>query len=166
MTLTHRPVEPADLPLICTFPQSAQELCYMFPIGTYPLTVEQLEEAIARRSDATVALLQGKVVAFANFYEWETGGRCSIGNVVVAPEARGRGVGRFMVTTMIETAFTRHNASEVSLFCFNHNTAGLLLYPSMGFRPVAIEERTNWDGQRIASIRMRLLREAYEATTK
>ncbi|SDB12400.1 Acetyltransferase (GNAT) family protein [Desulfonatronum thiosulfatophilum] len=67
----------------------------MFPKATFPLTPGQLAAAIASRSDSTVAELDGKAAAFANFYRWETGGNCAIGNVAVAPEVRGRGVGLF-----------------------------------------------------------------------
>ena len=49
MTLDHRPVEPADPPLLCTFPHSAEELFFLFPTATDPLTVAPLATAIARR---------------------------------------------------------------------------------------------------------------------
>lgn len=49
MMLDHRPVEPADLPLPCTFPHSAEELFFLFPTATDPPTVEPLAAAIARR---------------------------------------------------------------------------------------------------------------------
>jgi hypothetical protein len=45
MTLDHRPVDPADLPLLCTFPQNARELFFLFPTATYPLTIEPLAAA-------------------------------------------------------------------------------------------------------------------------
>jgi len=50
--------------------------------------------------------LDGEVAGFANFYRWETGGACTIGNVIVSPAVRGRGVGRYLVETMIEIAFS------------------------------------------------------------
>ncbi|MHB1322314.1 MAG: GNAT family N-acetyltransferase [Acidithiobacillus ferrivorans] len=67
----------------------------MFPKAEFPLSSSQLRDAIAQRSDSTVVELGGEVIAFANFYRWESGGRCSIGNVIVSPAARGRGLRLF-----------------------------------------------------------------------
>lgn len=57
---------------------------------------------------------------------------CAIGNVIVAPRAR-ESAAKFLVETMVGLAIDRHQASEVQISCFNENTAGLLLYPQLGF---------------------------------
>ena len=160
MSLTHRPVAENDIQLLCGFPQSEDELFFLFPKATFPLASSQLQDAIARRSDSTVVELGGEVVAFANFYRWETGGCCSIGNVVVSPAARRRGVGRYLIEQMIGLAFSKHQATEVTVSCFNQNVAGLLLYPQLGFKPYAVEERKDKNGNRVALIQMRLPRNA------
>ena len=156
MPLSRRPVEEQDLPTLCGFAQNAEELFFFFPKARYPLTPAQLRENIAQRSDSTVVLLEGQVVGLANFYRWERGGQCWIGNVIVAPSTRGRGVARYLIERMIECAYARHQAAEVHLSCFNHNTAGLLLYPSLGFEPYAIEPYAGLQGQRLALIQLRL----------
>lgn len=155
MHLRHRPVQPSDIPAICCFPQGPDELFYMFPKATYPLTPEQLSDAIAQRSGSTVVEGNGAVLAFANFYKAEHGGVCALGNVVVAPSARGLGVARYLVTAMNELARQQYSAREVWVSCFNHNTAGLLLYPQLGFTPFGIEERQAWDGTRVALMQMK-----------
>ena len=160
MLLTHRPVAEKDIQRICGFPQTEDELYFLFPKATFPLSVSQLQDAIAQRSDSTVVELDGEVVAFANFYRNETGGVCSIGNVIVFPAARGRGVGSFLIKHMANLAFSKHLAAEVTVSCFNQNTAGLLLYPKLGFQPYAIEERENKEGNPVALIHMRLPRNA------
>ena len=160
MPLTHRPIEEKDIQVICGFPQSEDELFFLFPKAAFPLTTSQLQNAIAQRSDSTVVELGGKVVAFANFYRWEAGGCCSIGIVIVSPAARGRGVGRYLIEQMIGLASSRHQAAEVTVSCFNQNVAGLLLYPKMGFQPYAVEERQDKKGSRVALIHMRLARNA------
>ena len=156
MRLTHRPVAEQDLAAICAFTQSAAELFYCFPKADFPLTPAQLQAAIDQRSDSTVVLLEGAVVAFVNFYRWETGGVCAIGNVMVAPAARSRGVARYLIEQMLDTAFTRHQACEVQVSCFNPNVAGLLLYPQLGFLPCSVEERAGKGGERLALIHFRL----------
>jgi len=103
-----------------------------------------------------VVELDGEVVGFANFYRWEAGGCCSIGNVIVSSSARGRGIGRYLIEQMINLAFSKHQAAEVTVSCFNQNIVGLLLYPKLGFRPYAIEERLDKKGNRVALVHMRL----------
>ena len=156
--LTHRPVDEKDIQIICGFPQSEDELFFLFPKAEFPLSSTQLRDAIAQRSDSTVVELGGEVIAFANFYRWESGGRCSIGNVIVSPAARGRGVGRYLIEQMLGLAFSKHQASDVTVSCFNQNIAGLLLYPQLGFQPYAVEERQDRKGNRIALIHLRLPR--------
>ncbi|MCF1486205.1 GNAT family N-acetyltransferase [Pseudomonas sp. AA27] len=155
MPLSHRPVRPADIATLCNLPQGPDELFYMFPKATYPLTPEQLSEAIAQRSGSTVIEIDGAVAGFANFYKAEHGGICALGNVVVAPTARGQGVARYLVQRMIALAREEFAAREVWVSCFNHNTAGLLLYPQLGFVPFGIEERQARDGSRVALVQMK-----------
>lgn len=155
MTLSFRPVQVDDIAVICAFAQSADEAFFFFPKCTWPLTPEQLAAAIAQRSDSSVVVEGDEVLAFANFYQWEQGGTCSLGNVLVSPTARGRGVARYLVERMIEVARQRHQAREMKVSCFNHNTAGLLLYPTLGFVPFGIEERRDPAGKRVALVQMR-----------
>ena len=152
MKLTHRTVAENDIPVICSWAENQDELFYFFPRAIYPLTPEQLREAIAQRKNSVVVELEGQPVAFANFYKWENGGTCSIGNVIVSPEARNQGVARFLMEQMCSIAFREHKASEVTVSCFNSNAAGLLLYPKLGFQPFAIEERQDKAGKRVALI--------------
>lgn len=156
MPMIDRPATELDLRVVCGFAQDAQELFFFFPKARFPLTPLQLSQAVAERADATVVELDGRVAAFANFYRWEFEGRCSIGNVVVAPAARGRGVARYLMTQMIDLALTQYRAREVTVSCFNQSAAGLLLYPRLGFEPFAIEERADQQGNRVALIHMHL----------
>lgn len=155
MNLSQRSVTPADILALCDFPQTPDELFYMFPKANYPLTPEQLSEAIAQRSGSTVIEADGEIVGFANFYKAEHGGICALGNVVVAPTARGQGVARYLVQCMIGLAREQFAAKEVWVSCFNHNTAGMLLYPQLGFVPFGIEKRQAPDGSRVALVQMK-----------
>ncbi|KPX94281.1 GNAT family acetyltransferase [Pseudomonas amygdali pv. mori] len=152
----HRPLEEKDIPTICELPQNADELFYMFPRATYPLTASQLSEALETRHDSTVIEMDGEVVGFANFSQCKFRGRCSLGNVIIAPKARSKGVGRYMITSMMGIAFDKHEATELIASCYNHNVPGLLFYPRMGFRPYAIEEKRDKKGARVALIHLRL----------
>ncbi|WP_287029716.1 GNAT family N-acetyltransferase [Pseudomonas sp. UBA6310] len=160
MSLSYRPVAEKDIQIIRDFPQSEDELFFLFPKATFPLAASQLQDAIAQRSDSTVVELGREVVAFANFYRWEAGGCCSIGNVIVSPAARGRGVAQYLIESMLCLAFSKHQATEVTVSCFNRNVAGLLLYPKLGFQPYGIEERQDKRGNRVVLIHMRFPRNA------
>lgn len=158
MALLFRQAEPPDLALVATFPQSPEELFFLFPRATFPLTAAQLAETVAQRADSTVAERDGRMVGFANFHRWETGGVCAIGNVIVSPAARGQGVASALIGHLVELAFAKHQAAEVRISCFHRNLAGLLLYPKLGFAPFAIEERRDWRGRRAALIHLRRMR--------
>ena len=154
--LKARCVSETDIPTVCLFPQNANELFFMFPKATYPLTHEQLRESIAKRMDSTVVELNGQVVGFANLYRWEFEGKCSIGNFVISPDARQRGVGKFLVQHMVEQAKSRHHARDVTISCFHQNIGALLLYTKCGFEPYEIEPRVDPYGNPAALIHMRL----------
>ncbi|WP_375055125.1 GNAT family N-acetyltransferase [Zobellella sp. DQSA1] len=157
MELSHRAATFADLAIVCTFATSAEELFYCFPKARFPLTEAQLEQAVRERAGATVVELDGDVVGFADFYRWQHGGACAIGNVMVAPQARGRGVGRYLIQQMVVLATSRYQAREVQVSCFNQNLAGLLFYPRLGFEPYGLEPRTAPDGTPVALIHFRWL---------
>jgi len=150
-----RPLVESDIEKICLLPRSEKELYFFFPKASFPLTPDQLATAIAQRSDSNVVEEHGAVLGFANFYRWGANSPCSIGNVIVSSASRGRGVATLLLKHMVALAYEKYNASEVTLSCFNHNTAGLLLYPKLGFGPFEIEERDGPQGNRVALIHMR-----------
>lgn len=75
--LSHRPVGADDLAEVVRFPRDADELFFAYPRATWPFSVEQLADAIAQRQGSTVALLDGRIAGFANFYQWEPGAYCA-----------------------------------------------------------------------------------------
>ncbi|HEX8596169.1 MAG TPA: GNAT family N-acetyltransferase [Pseudomonas sp.] len=154
----HRPLEEKDIEVVCGMPQSVDELFYMFPRAIYPLTPPQLKDALDNHSDSTVVEMNGEVVGYANFSRCDFRGRCSLGNVIIAPKTRSRGVGRYLIGCMKDLAFDKHEAIEMTASCYNHNVPGLLFYPKLGFRPYAVDERRDKHGNRVALIHFRLPR--------
>lgn len=150
-----RAVTEADVLEICSFAKSADELYFFFPKASFPLTPDQLAASISQRSDSNIVEDNGQVVGFANFYHWGLQSTCSIGNVVVSPHARNRGIAKFLMQHMVSLAYTKYEASEITVSCFNSNTVGLLLYPKLGFNPYEIEERKDQNGNRVALVHMR-----------
>ncbi len=157
--LSYRPVERSDFEKICQLPQNAEELFFMFPSATYPLTPTQMEANLQSRSDSTVALLEDEVVGFANFYKVVPHSYCSIGNVIVSSRYRKQGIGEFLIRAMEVIGIAEHHAYEFHLSCFNTNTYGLLLYSKLGYRPFETEKWINAANEPFALIKMK--RELY-----
>lgn len=152
--MQHRPVRPEDLPAVIGFVQDRDELFYAYPKARWPFDVEQLAAAVAARRASTLALLDDRPAAFANFYQCEPGAYCALGNMMVAPWARGRGTARYLIGAMEEQARRDYAARVMKISCFNANAAGLLLYSGLGYRPTGIVERQAPDGQRVALVQM------------
>lgn len=150
--LTHRPATATDLAAIVAFAQSAQELFYAYPKADWPLSIGQLAAAMAERRDSTVVMLDGRVAGFANFYQWQHGDFCALGNLMVAPWARGQGVAHYLVAVMEQLAREHYKATRMKVSCFNANSAGLLLYPKLGYQLDGIVERRDPQGTRVALI--------------
>lgn len=153
--LSHRPAMDNDLPQVVAIPQDAEELFFCYPKGHWPFTVEQLTNAVAARQASTVVELDGRVVAFANFYASEPGHYCALGNVMVAASARGKGVAHYLIAQMEQIARERFAAQEMQVSCFNANSAGLLLYPKLGYEVYDVQERCDHRGQRVALLQFR-----------
>ncbi|VXC82824.1 GNAT family N-acetyltransferase [Pseudomonas sp. 8Z] len=152
--LQHRPASAADLSEVVGFPQTMEELFFSYPKAIWPLNVGQLAAAIAERRESTVVELDGRIAGFANFYQWQHGEFCALGNLMVAPWARSQGVAQYLVAVMESLAQQRYKAPLMKVSCFNANVSGLLLYTRLGYKPVAIVERCSAAGDRAALIAM------------
>lgn len=150
--LQHRPATAADLGAVAGFPQNVDELFFCYPKAIWPLDVGQLAAALAERRESTVVELGGKVAGFANFYQWQHGEFCALGNLMVAPWARSQGVGQYLVEVMENLAREHYDAPLMKVSCFNANAGGLLLYTRLGYRTVGIVERRAPDGSRVALV--------------
>lgn len=142
----HRPLDPADLPVLCGFPADAQELFFMFPRASWPLTPEQLERAAAERREPTVFLCGSEVAGYANFLAWAGGDFCEVGNLVVGPAWRRRGLASRIMEVMQDKAREVFAARRFKVSCFSLNTGAMLLYARLGFMPTGIEPRNGPDG--------------------
>ena len=60
-----------------------------------------------------------------------------IGRIIVAPAARGQGLGRVLCQQLISTALAETSATVVTLRVYRDNLAAARLYSSLGFSEVA-----------------------------
>ncbi|MEF3302939.1 GNAT family N-acetyltransferase [Paenibacillus sp. GYB003] len=149
-----RPAQSEDFQTICTFPQSEDELFFMFPSGTYPLTAEQLELKAKERWWPTVVADENGIAGYANIYGYEEGKHCSLGNVIIAPGHRGRGAAVCLLETMMEKAANELKVPRLLLVCHHSNPRALLFYDKLGFVPYGLKKMQNKRGEVIVGILM------------
>lgn len=152
-----------DFEAIVRLVPTQDELFLVYPKGKHPFTVDQVHSLAESRKELTVAVERGEVIGFANLYDVEQGQWASVGNVAVARDYRGQGIGRLLVSHMIQQAFDKYDACEARISVFNDNTPALLLYVGMNFKPYAVEERINPSGMRVALIHMRFEQSEHKA---
>lgn len=150
-----RAVTADDFKDICQLITSKQELFLVYPNGTYPLTITQMEELFYTREALTVLVEDGVIIGFANLYNHHPSQFAYIGNVIVDQQQRGRGLGRAIIEHMLVQAFEKLNLSEVRISVFSDNSPALLLYAALDFLPYDIEGRVNPQGERVALIHMK-----------
>jgi len=158
-----REATPLDFEAIIQLVPTMDELFRVYPKGKHPFTVDQVRLLAESRKELTVAVEKGKVIGFANLYDIKQGQWAFIGNVIVAREFRGQGIGRLLVSHMARQAFDKYDVHEARISVFNDNTPALLLYAGMNFKPYAVEERINLSGMRVGLIHMGLERSEYKA---
>ncbi|MCH8497041.1 MAG: GNAT family N-acetyltransferase [Marinobacter sp.] len=144
-----------DYPAIVRLLSNKSDLFRVYPKGQHPFTTDQLRALAQCREALTVVAHQGEIIGFANLYNVIPDASAFIGNVIVAPQARGQGVGRLLVSYMAQQAICRFQVREIRISVFNDNTAAILLYSSLGFVPHGVEVRHNPEGQTMALIHMR-----------
>jgi GNAT superfamily N-acetyltransferase len=154
--LTHRPLQDDDIPAICGFPQTAEELFFAWHGADWPLTPDGMRRLLPRRVDPTVFLLAGAPVGFAALGSFHSGISCGLGSVMVSSRHRGHGIGRYLLRVMVDRALLHHRLPYMEIYCYAHNTRGVLLYAGAGIRPWRIEERVGVEGERIALIIFRV----------
>lgn len=141
-----RIAERRDYDVICTFPQTPEELYFMMPSGTFPLTAAQLEEKAANRHCRTVVTDENdEVVGYANVYGYEEGKQAHLGNVIIAPSHRGTGAAALLIESMIDQARTELRVPQLLLVCHHTNPRAMLFYNKLGFRPQSLKKMANGD---------------------
>ncbi|MGF0667543.1 GNAT family N-acetyltransferase [Stenotrophomonas maltophilia] len=138
--MDHRlqPVQPHDYALIAGWLDSAAAtLRWAGPGVPYPLPPDQFENVLQLRERPGWLLLaeNGMRVGFGQ--PWRTQpGTMHLGRLLVAPQARGCGLGRTLVHALIEQAFQSDAVERLTLRVYRDNAAAVALYRSLGFEPV------------------------------
>lgn len=86
-----------------------------------------------------------------------------LGHCLIRPEQRGTGLGRVMIELVLNEAFARRAARQISLMVFPENLPAFHCYVSVGFRKV--NEQCKYfatTGKQYQMLHMSLSREGYE----
>lgn len=103
------------------------------PRFRYPFTVETFREDCHWPEMASHCLrdVDGALAAFGQFYD--RNGYMNLARLIVAPDYRGRGIGKELVSRLMQEAANSLALEEFSLFVYRDNTPALMLYQSLGF---------------------------------
>jgi [ribosomal protein S18]-alanine N-acetyltransferase len=134
-----RPMEVSDIPVVMaievrSFSLPWTEDAFLREIEKIPFS----RPVIAEELDGGENRQDKVVVGYACW--WEVKDECHITNVTVSPEARRRGVGKFLLTEIIEDARNR-GAVRATLEARISNKAALSLYEKFGFNSVAMRPK-------------------------
>lgn len=153
---SYRTLNDDDLAVISAFPQNAEELFYMGPSYSFPLTPEQIKSRLPDRFCPTVIVdEERRPIAFANLYDLNAEeSSCWLGNVIVSPEHRRSGVASFLIEAMMTRAREELGCVRLKLYCHNTNTRALLLYTKNGFVPCGSCRKENHEQQAVVAIEM------------
>ena len=160
-TLDYRRANADDYVAISSLITTPEELFRVYPAGRYPFTLEQVNQLALIRMELSVATVANKVVAFANLYGYEPNQHIFIGNLVIDQNYRGNGIGQGMVQYLLKQVFYKYRLMEARISVFSDNTPALLLYSKLGFEPYRVEERKNFERQRVVLLHMKMDRERY-----
>ncbi|HHA2858890.1 GNAT family N-acetyltransferase [Stenotrophomonas maltophilia] len=138
--MDHRlqPVQPQDYALIAAWLDSAAgTLCWAGPGVPYPLPPDRFERVLQLRERPGWLLLDASDQRVGFGQAWSTQpGTVHLGRLLVAPQARGRGLGRGLVQALIVQALQADAVERLTLRVYRDNAAAVALYRSLGFEPV------------------------------
>ncbi|MER7465813.1 GNAT family protein [Streptomyces sp. NPDC097981] len=153
--LSLRPFRPADDPpaLHRWITTRAELVTWAGPAFTWPLDDAQLAAYAAEpgRHTWTAVSPDGHPLGHVSI------GGTRLGRVLIAPEARGLGLGETLLTLAVDQAFGRLGLPSLGLGVYAHNTAAVRLYEKLGFRTERVlEDVEEVDGVLWSALQMRL----------
>lgn len=119
--------------LMTWFPTKRSVDIWGGPKFRYPFTPETFREDVHCRDMDTYCLVDfsGEMLAFGQFYERHE--RINLARLVVAPDRRGRGIGKQLVSLLMERGRKNMTLKEYSLYVYTDNHAAKACYAALGF---------------------------------
>jgi ribosomal-protein-alanine N-acetyltransferase len=108
-----------------------------FPFGASDLPALL---AVPGGGESSYSLIEGSVNLCGFGQHWVLQpGAVHLGRIIVAPDARGRGLGRELCQRLISAALKSTAAEAVTLRAYRDNVVALNLYKNLGFVEIASE---------------------------
>jgi len=119
--------------LMSWFPDKESGYLWCGPGLRYPFTrVTFLEDSRWGEMPAySLVDTEGELLGFGQYYE--KSGRCHLARLVVSPRARGKGIGKILISELIRIGMDELSVNECSLFVVKANTPALKCYTTLGF---------------------------------
>jgi D-alanine-D-alanine ligase len=129
-----RRVRAKDTPLLFGWFEDRELTRYMEPSSS--LTIDQLEVSILCSKDEDFVIYWGDVaIGFASLYE-RTPCTCEISYLIGDPEYRGRGLGRKIVTALLDHGFLRLGLKSIFASATVENLSSIRALEGAGFRRI------------------------------
>lgn len=141
-------LEPAEDEQLATLmswlPDRWQCLKWGGPQFRYPFTEQTFFEDCRWRELPSHALVNAEreLLGFGQYYGRL--GRCHLGRLIVSPQHRGAGLGKALVTKLVQQGCSQLDARECSLFVLKDNTPAQKLYKKLGFQEAEYPEPHDW----------------------
>ena len=136
------PFEPGHAGEIAQWVETAEELRWVAPSSPAPLTATAVTAWKKPEGEAFVLTCNGdsQPIGYGELnpmrrephHLW-------LGHIIVRPDRRACGIGETLVRALVERAFGKHLARQVSLIVFPDNTAAIRCYRRVGFKIVSEE---------------------------
>ena len=151
MAYTLRPAAPADLETVLTWIDTPDALrLWGGHRLTWPPEVEKTWYEIGADGRNSFALVDvdGKLAGFGQALPHEPA-RVHLGRIILAPAARGQGLGRVLVGALIGAARENFHPGAITLNVYRDNLPAVRLYQSLGFVVVSEDEELGSYGMRL-----------------
>jgi len=119
--------------LMSWFPTQRSVNVWGGPRFRYPYTEETFREDVRWTEMATYCLVDspGEMLAFGQIYERH--GRVNLARLVVSPDRRRQGIGKRLVSLLMDEGRSIFTLPEFSLYVYKDNFPALACYEGIGF---------------------------------
>ncbi len=169
MSLTLRPYQPSDAPMITSWLKSEYSMRQWCAdrYKRYPVSPEDMNTYHKRNIDGqhsrALTMTDGDdIVGYITLRtpaDNQAEQRLGLEFVIVDDSKRGSGLGKALVTMAVKYAFEMLGATKVSLGVFENNPSAIHCYEAAGFHRISLPETESYEclGERWNCIEMELL---------
>ena len=103
------------------------------PNFRYPFTPDTFHEDVRWKEMGSYCLVDSRddMLAFGQFYERHS--RINLARLVVSPQQRGKGLGKQLVSLLLDRGPTSFPLKEFSLYVYEDNHPAMACYAGLGF---------------------------------